>query len=150
MNADNSGVPDLDPKLPETFSDAERGFKRFLASQNYPDSICWLTPGDLVIAQNRHYWARKRGAKQSEIAALQYRFGVQRNLGILLEAVCATETETFARVFIPEDDIDAQYRLIGRGLKLSCPVERYRMSAVTNPVHWLFLRLRYRKTKQDA
>lgn len=83
--------------------------------------------------------------KQSEIAALQYRFGVQRNPGILLEAVCATETETFARVFIPEDDIDAQYRLIGRGLKLSCPVERYRMSAVTNPVHWLFLRLRYRK-----
>ena len=102
-------------------------------------------PGDLVIDTNRHYWARKRGVKQSETATLRYGLGTKRNLGILLEAICATETETFARVFVPEDDIDAQYHLLGRGLRLSCPVEKCRTSAVSNPLYWLLLRLRYGK-----
>jgi hypothetical protein len=48
-------------------------------------------------------------------------------------------------VFVPDDDVEAQYHLMGRGLKLSCPVEKYPTTATTNPFHWVLLWLRYRK-----
>jgi hypothetical protein len=57
-------------------------------------------------------------------------WGLERNFGIKLQAICATASETFASVFVPEDDVDAQYHLMGRGLNLSCPVERYCTAAV--------------------
>ena len=82
-------------------------------------------PGDLVVDTNRHYWVRKREAKASSYAAQRYSEGLQHKFGVMLQAICATEMETFASVFVPKDDFDAQLHLMGHGLKLSCPVERY-------------------------
>ena len=96
-------------------------------------------PGDVVADTNRHYWVRKRDAEETGYAALRYSVGRERNFGIKLQAICATESETFASVFVPEDDRDAQYYLIGRGLKLSCPVERYSTSTVMSPLKWCLL-----------
>lgn len=127
------------PDPPETLSAAEEKFRTFLATQNYPQLICWLLPGDVVVDTNRHYWVKKREAKASRHAALRYSEGVQRKLGVSVQAICATEEETFASVFVPENDLDAQYRLMGRCLKLSCPVERYSTSTVNNPLKWRLL-----------
>lgn len=143
-NGHNSRVHDFVPDAP-AFAVAERKFSDFLRSQNYPQKICWLMPGDVLVNKERHYWVRDRKAKSAQCAARRYAEGIHRNLGILLEAVCSTETETFASVFVPDDDVEAQYHLMGRGLKLSCPVERYPTTATTNPLHWLLLRLWYGK-----
>jgi hypothetical protein len=90
----------------------------------------------LVADTNRHYWVRKRDEKATRYAALRYAEGLRRNFGVMLSAICATEMETFASVFVPEDDLDAQYHLMGRGLKLPCPVERYSTSTVRNLLKW--------------
>jgi hypothetical protein len=127
----------LDP--PQTLSAAEEKFGTFLATQNYPKTICWVMPGDVVVDTNRHYWVRKREAEATRYAALRYSVGLERKFGVKLQAICASESETFASVFVPEDDLDAQYHLMGRGLKLSCPVERYSTSAVRNPLKWRLL-----------
>ena len=137
--AHNSRVTDVNPDPPQTLSAAEEKFRTFLATQNYPKTICWVMPGDVVVDTNRHYWVRKRGAQGARYAALRYSVGLERNFGVKLQAICATESETFASVFVPEDDLDAQYRLMGRRLKLSCPVERNAMSTVTNPLKWRLL-----------
>jgi hypothetical protein len=78
-------------------------------------------------------------------AEQQYAKGLGRNLGVQLQAICATNAETFASVFVPEDDLDRQYHLMGCVLKLSCPVEMRLASTVQNPLRWLMLRLRNRK-----
>lgn len=96
-------------------------------------------PGDVVVDTSRHYWVRKRGAEGARYAAQRYSVGLERNFGVKIQAICATESETFASVFVPEDDVDSQYRLMGRGLKLSCPVERNATSTVTNPLKWNLL-----------
>jgi hypothetical protein len=135
--AHNSRVTDANPDPPQTLSAADEKFRTFLATQNYPKAICWVMPGDVVVDRNRHYWVRKREAEGTRYAAMRYSVGLERNLGVKLQAICATESETFASVFVPEDDLDAQYyHLMGRGLKLSCPVERYSTSTVTNPLKW--------------
>jgi hypothetical protein len=140
--AHNSRVTDANLDPPQTLSAAEEKFGTFLTTQNYPKAICWVMPGDVVVDTNRHYWVRKREAEATRYAALRYSVGLERNFGVKLQAICATESETFASVFVPEDDLDAQYHLMGRGLKLSCPVERYSASAVRNPLKWRLLRWR--------
>jgi hypothetical protein len=137
--AHNSRVTDANPDPPDTFSAAEEKFRTFLATQNYPTTICWLMPGDVIVDMNRHYWVRKREAEGTGYAALRYSVGRERNFGVKLQAICVTESETFASVFVPENNLDAQYHLIGRGLKLSCPVERCSTSTVTNPLKWFLL-----------
>lgn len=137
------GVSDFNSDPPKTLEGAEQRFRGFLRSQNYPEAVCWLIPGDVLASAGPHYWVRKRGTEAKHYTATRYAKGVDRNLGILLEAVCATETETFASVFIPEDDADAQYHLMGTLLKLSCPVERQSTTAITNPLRWLWLQWRY-------
>jgi len=133
--------PNTDPPL--TLAAAEEKFRRFLSGQNYPTTICWLMEGDLLIDKGRHFWVRERSSKAAKHAALRYSEGLERDLGVQLRAICSTKEQTFASVFVPCDDLDAQGHLMGRGLKLSCPTERYFTTTVKNPFHWLVLWLRY-------
>jgi len=130
-----------DSTAPRTLTAAQQMFSKFLSGQKYPETICWLMPGDVIVNAGR-YWVRKREAEATSHAALRYEQGIRRNLGILLEAICASESETFAWVFIPEDDQDAQHHLMGHGLKLSCPVEKHHASAISNRFKWLLLYFR--------
>jgi hypothetical protein len=116
--AHNSTVTDANPDPPQMLSTAEEKFRTFLVAQNYPKPICWLMPGDVVVDTNRHYWVRKREAEATRYAAQRYSVGLERNFGIKLQAICATEAETFASVFVHEDDLDAQHHLMGRGFKV--------------------------------
>ncbi len=133
-------MSEANPDPPRTLSAAEEKFRTFLAHQNYPKAIYWLMPGDVVADGSRRLWVMKRGGEGTRYANLQYSVGLERNLGIELQAICATETETFASVFIPEDDLDAQHHMMGLCLKLTCPVERYATSAVTSSLRWSLLR----------
>jgi len=132
------------PDPPATLQVAEEKFSTFLASQGYPKAVCWVEPSDLIVDAKRHYWIRPR-RETAMRAEQQYTKGLRRNLGVQLQAICATNAETFASVFVPEDDLDRQYHLMGRVLKLSCPVEMPLASTVQNPLRWLVLRFRNRK-----
>ena len=107
-------MTELAPDPPLTLKAAEERFSAFLASQNYPDKVCWITHDDLLIDQKTHFWIRPR-PNAEEHAAQQYAEGLDRKLGIELRAICATDAETFASVFVPKDDLDSQYHLMGRG-----------------------------------
>lgn len=135
------------PDPPLTLKTAKEKFSSFLASQNYPQNVCWIALGDLVVDNKTHFWIRLR-PNAEEHAAQQYAEGLDRGLGIELRAICATDAETLASVFIPESDLDSQYHLMGRGLKLTCPVKRYSTSTVRSLVKWLALCLRNRQGRQ--
>lgn len=138
----NSNVTDSITDPPPTLSAAEEKFSTFLASQGCPRTICWLAPGDLLVDTRTHHWIRVR-PNAAKRAAERYAEGFEGKLGIELRVICATQAETFALVFVPKDDLDAQYHLMGRGLKCTCPVKRYSTSTVRNPLKWLTLCLRY-------
>jgi hypothetical protein len=143
--AHNLCVADLNQDPPQTLREAEEKFRSFLRRENYPETICWLIPGDLVASSGPHYWVRKRGTEAEQYAATRYAEGVDRGLGILLRAICATNAETFATVFVPRDSVDAQYHLLGPALRVSCPAERHSTTAITQPLRWQWLRWRYGK-----
>jgi hypothetical protein len=136
-------MSELPSDPPKTLDAAEQRFRIFLSSNGYPGTIRWLMRDDVLVDEKRHFWVRQNNAKAQRHAVLQYCEGFKRNLGIALHAVCATEAETFALVFVPADDSDRQYHLMGHGLKLSCPTDIQRASRVENPLKWLYLRLRH-------
>jgi hypothetical protein len=138
-----ANVTESAPDPPVTLKAAKEKFSAFLASQNYPEKVCWIAVDDLLVDKNTHFWIRPR-PNSEERAAQQYAHGLDRKIGIELRAICATDAETFATVFVPKDDLDSQNHLMGHGLKLTCPVKRYSTSNVRGLVKWLALRLRNR------
>ena len=128
-----------DPPL--SLDAAEQKFSAFLALQGYRKMVRWVSPDELLVDAKHYYWIRPRRSKTQNLADQRYMEGLERNLGIELRAICATETETVACVFVPADDLDRQYHLMGRMLKLSCPVERRPASTIRNPFKWFALRL---------
>ena len=98
------------PDPPATLQIAEETFSAFLASQGYPKAVCWVEPSDLIVDAKRRYWIKPR--RDAIRAEQQYAKGLGRNLGVQLQAICATNAETFASVFVPEDDLDRQYHLL--------------------------------------
>jgi len=132
-----SAVPDP----PLLLADAEARFRDFLRSEGYPTSICWVFAENVLIDAQRRHWLRPNRVEGEKRAALEYSAGLEQGLGIWLRAICSTEVETFASVYIPIDNIDAHYKLIGRGLKLSCPMEKTPTFITRNPLRWLMLRL---------
>jgi hypothetical protein len=135
--------PDTDP--PETLAEAAEKFKKFLSAQHWPETIRWLTPDNVLVDRQGQFWVRERGTMAFEHAKQRYSEGVERNLGVALSAVCATDTETFASVFIPADDLDRQYHVMGRVLKLSVPTSRKSAVTVENPLRWWILASRNKR-----
>ena len=131
----------MDP--PRTLDAAEQRFAQFLVRNGYPADVRWLVADNVVVDKRRRCWIREDNERASAEANRRYLAGLERNLGIALRAVCCSGAMTFATVFIPVDDLDAQYQLMGRCLKISCPTETIQASIVKNPIRWFFLKLRY-------
>jgi hypothetical protein len=140
--ADNLTMTGSDPDPTETLAEAAEKFKRFLLAQNWPQTIGWLTRDNVLVDRQGQFWVRERGANAIEQAKLRYSEGVERNLGV---ALSATDTETFASVCIPADDLDRQYHLMGCVLKLSVPTSRKSALTVRSPLRWWILELQNKR-----
>ena len=65
-------------------------------------------------------------------------------MGVQLRAICASGAQTFACVEVPKDAMEAQYRMIGRGVKMSCP-DRIICGCAVGDLRWQFSKLRNRE-----
>ncbi len=135
----NTSVPNSSAEPPETFAKADERFKDFLAKNGFSQNVYWVGSEDIVVEKPHHYWVRQRPGNGAEQTSLRYVEGIARGLGVELRAVCSTAEETYATVYFPKDDVDAQYHLIGPVLKLSCPTEKATVRKVRNGLKWFWL-----------
>lgn len=135
-------VPD---ELPESLEAATQHFSEFLQVNGYPHDVRWIAADDVAVNEQARFLIRDREESSIREAQVLYKAGLRRELGIALRAVCATDKITFALIFVPRDETDAEYALMPKGLKLSCPTRRYDATLVNNSLLWLLLRLRNRK-----
>ena len=126
---------------------AEERFKEFLTQNGYPPDVRWILAKDLLIDTSGRYYVRHAdrfhldGAQEAD---RRYTVGLGKQIGISLRAYCASETETFASVFVPADATDAQYHLMGPGLKMTCPTKIQPAQMIESGGLWLLLTLRNR------
>jgi hypothetical protein len=129
--------------MPTTFSEATDDLRAFLRREGRPDRIAWVFREDVAEIGSVRFIRAPAPAANAQHAERLYLRGVQRGLGVSLEAFAHTDEVTYAWVFVPTDETDAEYSMVGgEHLKLAIPQERQVPREVTNRASWWLIRLR--------
>lgn len=120
------------------FDEAEVQLQEFLTSAEWPEKVTWVSTDDIaVLGQGFVVHPRKEGRGQ---AIESYSKGIQKNLGILLTAVCRNEHHSYCAVWVPSDQTEAEYALMPDGVKLSVPKLARQTKVINGQLKWLWLR----------
>jgi hypothetical protein len=134
-------MPDLESAPPATLAEATQLFADYLASNNYPTQVRWITPDQILQHQDGTYLVHAVATEEAAtVAENQYAAGLNAGFGILLQALCATAHETIAEIYIPSDEADAKLNRIRSSLKFTCPGTIAHASYIEDPVSWLRLK----------
>jgi hypothetical protein len=128
-----------DPKLPP-FEDAVARLRAFLASEGFKTDIIWICRED-VFQQWPKLYVKVPLSNEKSLAEETYNEGVTRGLGVELSVFCFVAGSPCCYVWIPKDEIDAEYRMLG-GLKLTIPKpDRQTVVPVKSKTQWIWLKL---------
>ena len=134
-----------------SFEDSFAEFRQFLSANGYADQVIWLTPDDVILTGRRLVYLRVQSARTNEESARRlFQLGISKQTGVLWGALCEREGATYAYVWVPRDEREAETHLMAEGLKMSVRAESSRLQAkpIRNPFHWRYLRFRYRKEQK--
>jgi len=130
-------MPDLDSAPPSTLYEAAELFADYLATNGYPTQIRWITSDQIFQGENGNYLVHAVSSLEALTEAeTHYSAGLKTGFGILLQALCATDIETIAEIYIPSDEADAKLNRIRSSLKFTCPGSITPASYVQDSVEW--------------
>src|SRR5437764_11445966 len=112
----------MDDQPPENFDDAVSQFLKFLRDANFAESVAWVFPEDVVLADGSIYLKMPLAPENVEGARRKYREGLRQGLGIELGVVCKLGACACSLVYFPKDEDEAQRSLMGYGLKITHPI----------------------------
>ncbi len=139
-------MPDRESCPPSTLAEASQLFVDYLATNAYPTQVRWITPDQIFQDENGNYLVH---AVSPELALAEaethYAAGLNTGFGILLQALCATDSETIAEIYIPSDESEAKLNRIRTSLKFTCPGAITPASFVHDSIEWQRL-----KSEADA
>jgi hypothetical protein len=130
-------MPDLESSPPSSLTEAAELFAEYLATNTYPTQIRWITPDQIFQGDDGTYLVHAVSPEAALAEAKKlYAAGLNTGFGILLQALCATESETIAEIYIPSDEADAKLNRIRSNLKFTCPGVITPASYIHDPVEW--------------
>lgn len=131
---------------PQSFEEAVARFEVFLKENGYSANLIWVEPSDLVLS-GQHSIYVKLSAPTTNLSRARDRFerGISDGLGITFGTICDLRNATCCYAWSPEDEIDQQYHLMGRGLKVTARPDRLNGIIVGSRFRWRCLRFRYRR-----
>lgn len=113
----------MDDDAAPSFEEALEHLEHFLKSQGHRGELQWVFREDVVVS--RRGWIAVRTpvpAGNAEVARQHYEAARRRGLGVKLEVLCRLgwfRSSLACFVWAPRDELDAEYALMPRGLKLS-------------------------------
>lgn len=129
-------MPDLETP-PSCLAEAEGLFAEYLAANNYPAQIRWITAEQILQSEDGNYLVYASGEESSRAeAGSRYAAGLEAGFGILLQALCATASQTVAEIYIPSGEADAKLNRIRSCLKFTCPLTVAPAAYVHDPAEW--------------
>jgi hypothetical protein len=126
--------------LPD-FDSTVEDFIRFATANGYPSALLWTSTDSILLWQGRFFVLVDPEESKSRAKA-NFDAAMARNIGISVEGKWKTQNITICRVYVPKDDIDAQYRLIPeKGVKLTVMDDPLPVVLVRSRVLWRLLKL---------
>src|SRR5687767_5352730 len=96
-----------------TFREAKEFFQNFLSEQGLSSDLLWVFGEDIICLPKRFLIKVPLPAENESFAETFYNIGVERDFGVCLYAFCLLDGRPCCYVQLPEDDLDAQYSLMG-------------------------------------
>jgi hypothetical protein len=128
-------------ELPGTsFEQAEALFKIFLKDNNISTNLHWIFREDIEAESwNSAIMRTPLPPENRELTKQYFELGKKRNLGVAITTLSTLNGEPCCFIVLPEDDTDAQYRLMGnRYIKFSFSVVLRDARPIRNPIIWYF------------
>lgn len=123
------------------FEGAEREFAAFLRAQRYPPNLLWLPERDVLYWGRQFYFRTGDSADHARHASAEYHGAMSRHVGVKFHAVFKTERWSICRLIIPEDELDAERRVIPQsGIAYSATVDPKPATAVEGRLQWRILK----------
>lgn len=99
--------------IKENFREAKQLFQNFLSEQGLSSDLLWVFGEDVICLPNHFLVKVPLPAENESLAKSLFDVGVERNFGLGLTAFCLLDGKPCCYVQLPEDDLDAQYSLMG-------------------------------------
>jgi len=131
------------------FEAAKAQFLELLRQCEYPQTVVWVTPKDILLSGKRSVYVRVPVSNDNDLKVRQsFEEGIMRGRGVLISTICEMAGSTCCYIWFPQDGEQGHHGLWPKdgGLKMTVKTDSSRISgkAVRNPVLWAWLRLRYR------
>jgi hypothetical protein len=137
----------VDQAKAKTFEEATNDFARFAEQQGYPARLLWITSADIVFWRGRCFVLLGDADTRRLQAKVRFEVGIARSVGMEFEGWCKADGWTICRVYVPDDDIDAQYRMILEpGVKMKVSVDFPPTRLVASRALFQLLKLWTKKT----
>jgi hypothetical protein len=138
-------VTDTLHQAPRSLDEAAKRFSNFLERNGYSKRIIWSGREDLVWGRGRLWVREYSDSRNWDAACKRYSLGIERGLGVALEAFAATEDAMVVEVFVPKDeDVMERFLMPRAGLKLTAAVKMLPARKVSSTLAWTFLSACYR------
>lgn len=123
--------------IQDNFVNAKQYFQKFLVEQGLSSDLLWVFGEDVICLPKRFLIRGPLPAENESFAEACYNIGRERDFGICLHAFSLLDSRPCCYVQLPEDDLDAQYSLMGN-LHVKCSVRTDLINAepITNPLLW--------------
>jgi hypothetical protein len=99
--------------IKENFLEAKQFFQNFLSEQGLSSDLFWVFGEDVISLPKRFLIKVPLPAENESFAEACYDIGLKRDFGLCLHAFCLLDGRPCCYVQLPEDDLDAQYSLMG-------------------------------------
>ena len=137
--------------MQNSFEESVTRFQKFLKEVSYPTTVVWVKQDDVILTDKHLIYIKQCIPQKNESDAQRtYGLGMNRQLGVLFGALCSTDEVTYAYVWVPTDELDAQRALMPRDLKLSAATgtDRIRGMVVRSRLLSACLSIRYRRKQK--
>ena len=129
------------------FAAAKAQFLELLRQCEYPQTVVWVTPKDILLSGKRFVYVRVPVSNDNDLKVRQsFEEGIVRGRGVLISTICEMAGSTCCYVWYPKDGEEGHYGLWPKdgGVKMTAKMSaRLSGKAVRNPLLWALLRLRY-------
>ncbi len=123
--------------IKENFHEAKQFFQNFLSEQGLSSDLLWVFGEDIICLPNRFLIKVPLPAKNESFAEACYNIGLERDFGLCLHAFCLLDGRPCCYVQLSEDDLDAQYSLMGNhSVKYSVRSDLINAEPVASSLLW--------------
>jgi hypothetical protein len=121
------------------FPEAVCRLQRFLRDCKVPENIDWVRFSNVAWVGGRLYiWPLPRD-RALAFARAEYECALNQRPGVMLAALGRAGATVYCYVYQPSSKVEAEYRLMPDGLKLSVPTPLWEATVVCDQSQWQLL-----------